>query len=104
MRGSVLAVLATAVVRGAIAAEAPADVVLLHGRIHTEDARRSVAQAIALRGNTIAAVGSDEAITALVGPGTRLIDLHGRTVLPGIIDAHTHPAMSAQDQGKCSLE
>ena len=104
MRGSVLAVLASAVVRGAIAAEAPADVVLLHGRIHTEDARRSVAQAIAVRGNTIAAVGSDEAITALVGPGTRLIDLHGRTVLPGIIDAHTHPAMSAQDQGKCSLE
>ncbi len=88
----------------AAAAPEPADLVLLHGRIHTEDARRSIAQALAVRGNSIIAVGSDEAVRALVGPNTRKVDLGGRVVLPGIIDAHTHPAESAQDLGKCSLE
>ncbi len=89
LRHSALALLASATVGGAAAGEAPpapaapADVALVHGRIHTEDARRSIAQAMAVRGHTIVALGSDEAITALVGPGTRLIDLHGRTVLPG---------------------
>jgi predicted amidohydrolase YtcJ len=88
----------------AAAAAPPADLVLLHGKIHTEDGTRSVAQALAVRGNTIVAVGTDEAINALIGPGTRRVDLGGRVVLPGIIDAHTHPAQSAQDLGKCSLE
>jgi len=85
-------------------AAAPADLVLLHGRIHTEDTARSVVQALAVRGNNIVAVGTDRAVTALIGPDTRKIDLAGRTVLPGIIDAHIHPAQSAQDLGKCSLD
>ena len=85
-------------------APAPADLVLLHGRIHTEDGSRSVLQALAVRGNTIVAVGTDQAIGAFVGPGTRSVDLAGRVVLPGIIDAHIHPAQSAQDIGKCSLD
>ena len=81
----------------------PADLALLHGRIHTEDARRSVAQAIAVRGNTLIAVGTDAEVAALIGPQTRIVDLQGQVVLPGIIDAHTHPAGSAQDLGKCNL-
>jgi predicted amidohydrolase YtcJ len=88
----------------AAAAPVPADLVLLHGKIHTEDAGRGVAQALAIRGNAIVAVGTDQAVGAFVGPGTRTVDLHGRVVLPGIIDAHTHPAQSAQDLGKCSLD
>ena len=86
------------------AASAPADLVLIHGKIHTEDAGRSVAQALAVRGNSIVAVGTDREVSALVGPATRKVDLGGRVVLPGIIDAHVHPAESAQDFGKCSLE
>jgi predicted amidohydrolase YtcJ len=86
------------------AATLPADIVLLHGKIHTEDANRSVVQGLAVRGNIIAAVGTDQSIGALIGPGTRTIDLRGGVVLPGIIDAHTHPAQSAQDLGKCSLD
>jgi hypothetical protein len=85
------------------ATDAPPDLIFLHGRVHTEDARRSVAQALAIRGNSIVAVGTDEAVSALGGPMTRRIDLVGRVVLPSIIDAHTHPAQSAQDQDKCSL-
>jgi len=82
----------------------PADLVLLHGKIHTEDPSRSVVQALAVRGNTIVAAGTDQSIGAFIGPGTRKVDLGGRVVLPGIIDAHTHPAQSAQDLGKCSLD
>lgn len=84
-------------------ADPPADLVLLHGQIHTEDAGRTVAQALAVRGNTIVAVGSDQAMSARIGPNTRTVELAGRVVLPGIIDAHTHPAESAQDFGKCNL-
>jgi predicted amidohydrolase YtcJ len=85
-------------------AAAEPDLVLLHGRIHTEDPGRTVAQAMAIRGNTIAAVGTDQAVSALIGPKTRTIDLGGRLVLPGMIDAHTHPVYSALQLGKCSLE
>jgi len=80
-----------------------ADLVLHHGRIHTQDQTRSVVDAVALRGNLVVAVGSDATVDALIGPRTKVVDLGGRTVLPGLIDAHTHPAQSAQDLGKCSL-
>jgi predicted amidohydrolase YtcJ len=87
----------------ALAAQTPADLVLLHGRIHTEDARRSVVQAMALNGRTIVAVGSDAEVSALLNPNTRIVDLRGKVVLPGIIDAHTHPAGTAQNLDKCRL-
>ena len=85
-------------------AQASADLVLLHGRIHTEDSNRRIVQALAVRGNAIVAVGSDAEVQGLVSAQTRTLDLQGRVVLPGIIDAHVHPALSAQDLGKCSLE
>ena len=81
----------------------PANLVLLHGKVRTQDPNRSVAQAFAIRGNTIVAVGTDEFVSALIGPQTQTVDLAGQTVLPGIIDAHTHPAESAQDLDKCNL-
>ena len=86
------------------AAPLPADIVLLNGRIHTEDASRRVVQGMAVRGSTIVAVGTDQSTGAFIGLATRTIDLGGRVVLPGIVDAHTHPAQSAQDLGKCSLD
>src|SRR5579863_10178545 len=104
MVSSIVLGIAAAAAAAAATAPAPADLVLLHGKIHTEDASRSIAQALAVRGNSIVAVGSDEAVSALVGSNTRKVDLGGRVVLPGIIDAHTHPAESAQDLSKCSLD
>jgi predicted amidohydrolase YtcJ len=104
MRGAYVALPVLVCGIAAAAGPLPADLVLLHGRIHTEDAGRSVVQALAVRGNTIVAVGTDVAVSAFVGPSTRQIDLDGRVVLPGIIDAHTHPAESAQDLGKCNLD
>jgi predicted amidohydrolase YtcJ len=87
----------------ASAQDAPADLILLHGRIHTEDAKRSVAQSLAIRGNAVIAVGTDQEVSTRIGPLTRTIDLGGKVVLPGIIDAHTHPAESAQDFDHCNL-
>ena len=80
-------ILSLSVTANTFAAEPPATLVLIHGRIHTQDARRSVAQAMALNGNSIIAVGPDEDVRKFSDPGTRIIDLGGRVVIPGIIDA-----------------
>ena len=67
-----------------------ADLVILNGRVLTMDDARSRAEALAVRGGDILAVGSTEQIRDLVGPGTRVIDAGGKTVLPGFIDSHVH--------------
>jgi predicted amidohydrolase YtcJ len=67
-----------------------ADLVLLHGRIITMDARDQVVQALAVGGGRIIATGTDQSVQPLIGTGTRVIDLHGRGVTPGLIDAHAH--------------
>jgi predicted amidohydrolase YtcJ len=67
-----------------------ADLVLLHGDLFTVDSQHSRAQAIAVRGDRIAAVGSDAEIQRWVGPKTRVVDLHGRLAIPGFIDGHGH--------------
>ncbi len=84
------------------AADAP-DLVFTHAQIHTQDAAHRVVAALAVRGNLIVATGSDAEMRALAGPKTRIVDLAGRVVLPGLIDAHIHPAQSAQDLDKCDL-
>ena len=68
----------------------PADLVLLHGNVVTLDPARPRATALAARGDTLAAVGSDGEIGKLVGPRTRVIDLEGRLAVPGFIEAHAH--------------
>jgi predicted amidohydrolase YtcJ len=70
---------------------ANADLILHHGRIVTLDRSNSVAQAIAFKDGRIAAVGTDrDVLAAERGPSTRLVDLAGRMVLPGLCDAHVH--------------
>jgi predicted amidohydrolase YtcJ len=69
---------------------APADRVLMNGKILTVDQDFSVAQALAIQGNRIVAVGSDELLSAYVGDSTEVLDLEGRTVIPGLIDNHMH--------------
>jgi len=72
---------------------APApDFVLFHGTVLTVDGKDSVAQALAVRGGRIVAVGTDAAILRLAGARTRRIDLNGRTATPGLIDSHAHIA------------
>ena len=63
----------------------------MNGRIATQDERRSFAQAVAIQDGRFAAVGSNEEIMALRGAKTQVIDLGGRTVIPGLNDSHMHP-------------
>jgi len=67
-----------------------ADRVFLNGRVWTADPARPRAQALALAGDTILAVGTDAEIRRCVGPATRTVDLRGRFVAPGFNDAHLH--------------
>jgi len=74
----------------ASARAAPADTILLNGKIVTVDDRNSIAQAVAVRGQRIVAVGSNADVLELQGRGTKLVDLKRRTVIPGLIDNHAH--------------
>ena len=67
-----------------------ADLVVRSANVLTVDARDAVAQAVAVRGGVIVAVGSNADVDRLVGAGTRVLDLPGKTVTPGFIDSHTH--------------
>ena len=67
-----------------------ADIIFYNGAIHTQDAVCPFAQAVAIAGNRIVAVGGDSDILPLTGPGTNTIDLENRLVLPGFIDSHIH--------------
>jgi hypothetical protein len=71
------------------AQQAP-DTILHNGKILTVDKDSRIAQALAVRGDQIAAVGSDADVLKLAGPNTLKIDLKGRTVIPGLIDTHVH--------------
>jgi predicted amidohydrolase YtcJ len=69
-----------------------ADLILKNGSIYTVDRDRTWAEAIAIAGNEIVFVGSNEAGKAHIGAKTNIIDLSGKMVLPGFIDAHAHPS------------
>jgi predicted amidohydrolase YtcJ len=68
----------------------PPETILINGAVLTVDARDSVAEALAIAGGRIAAVGSTAQVKALAGPATQVIDLAGRAVTPGLIDSHIH--------------
>ena len=67
-----------------------ADLVFVNGKVWTVDKQKPNAEAVAVLGGRILAVGSDKEITQLIGPRTTVIDLKGRRMLPGFIDNHTH--------------
>ena len=69
-----------------------ADLVVTNARVYTADPARPVVDAIAVRGGRVAFVGDSRGALALGGPSTRVVDLGGRTVIPGMVDAHGHVA------------
>src|SRR5688572_609977 len=78
------------IIAGVSAQQTAADLILSNGKIITVDERFTIAQAVAVRGNQIVAVGTSQDINRLAGPATRRIDLRGRSVIPGLIDNHMH--------------
>jgi predicted amidohydrolase YtcJ len=84
-------------------AEHPADLVLTGGAVYTVDAARTWAQAVAISGGRIAAVGTDAEMRPHVGPRTEVVNLRGRMVLPGFQDAHVHASSGGLERGQCDL-
>jgi predicted amidohydrolase YtcJ len=80
-----------------------ADLVLTGGTVFTADAALTVAEAIAVRDGRIAWAGPSAEARTHVGPGTRVVELEGRTVLPGFQDAHCHPAEGGVESLRCTL-
>jgi len=89
---SIVATLALLAPSAAIAqtVTSPADLILVNGRIHTVDESRPIVSALAVRNGRILFAGSDREARALAGSRTRVMDIGGGTVIPGMVDAHAH--------------
>ena len=74
--------------QGAVGA---ADLVLINGNVITVDEQLPKAEAVAVSSGRISSVGTTAAIRTFIGPNTEIVDLSGKTVIPGLIDSHTHP-------------
>jgi predicted amidohydrolase YtcJ len=70
--------------------EQAADLALVNGKIITVDGADTIAQAVAVKGGLIQAVGTNDVVAGLIGEATRVVDLAGRAVTPGLIDPHNH--------------
>jgi predicted amidohydrolase YtcJ len=81
---------ALAALTGAILSAQPADLVLRNGKIVTMNPAQPSAQALAVRGGKISALGADSAAQRWIGPNTKVVDLHGMLAIPGFIEGHGH--------------
>ncbi len=80
-----------------------ADLVLTGGHVHTVSAARSRAEAVAVRGGRIVAVGTVADVAEGIGPRTRVVDLAGRLLIPGFQDAHVHPIEGGIEETQCDV-
>ena len=96
-------VVAAATVVRAQESRLPADLVFRGGVVHTADATRPVAHAVAVRGGRIVFVGDEAGLRHWIGPATRVVELRGGALLPGFHDSHVHPAKHGADLNDCLL-
>jgi len=100
-----LGIPATAVAQNAQNAKLrPADTILANGKVYTENATQSWAQAVAVRGEKIIAVGDDADILKRRGPATKVIDAGGKLVLPGFVDCRIHFLEGSISLGQANFE
>jgi predicted amidohydrolase YtcJ len=90
---------------GAFAANAPqpADVIIFNAKVITVNSNFALAEAVAVRGDSIIAVGKDRQIERLKGPDTWMIDAHGRTVMPGLYDSDIHSYQAAVSESNAPV-
>ena len=82
----------------------PADIIVIHGRVYTENPKQPWAEAVAIHGTKIVAVGDDTAIEKMRGAGTKVINAGGKLVLPGFTDCHVHFLSGSLSLGRVNLE
>jgi predicted amidohydrolase YtcJ len=82
----------------------PADIIVIHGRVYTENPKQPWAQAVAIRGAKIVSVGDDATIEKMRGMGTKVINAGGKLVLPGFTDCHIHFLEGSLSLGGVNLE
>ena len=83
--------------------DGPADLLVTGASVRTLDRVGTVAEALAITGGRIAAVGAADALRTFVGPRTRVVQLRGETVVPGFHDAHVHPPTGGRHLLECNL-
>jgi predicted amidohydrolase YtcJ len=83
---------------------APADIIVVHGRVYTENSKRPWAQAVAIRNSRIVGVGDDAEIERTRGASTKVLDAGGKLVLPGFVDCHIHFLDGSFSLGRVNLE
>src|ERR1041385_2359600 len=103
LRTFYLSLVLFSLVFSSVGANDPADRLYLTGKIFTAGAPGSIVQAMAIRKGRIIYVGSNEAAAPFIGPSTQVVDLHGRFLMPGLIDGHMHPLEAGEKLQKCSL-
>ncbi|WP_274704736.1 amidohydrolase family protein [Aquabacter cavernae] len=79
----------------AFAQTGAADIILRGGKVYTQNSAQPWAEAVAVRGKTIAAVGTNADIDKLKGAGTKVVELNGRLVMPGFVEGHIHPFLGS---------
>jgi hypothetical protein len=82
-------------IQSACNSKKPVDLILFNGKIVTADQNFTIAEAVAVLDGKIQAIGTNKKIRRYAGSGTRIIDLKGKTVIPGLIDSHLHPESAA---------
>ncbi len=80
-----------------IVVELVADLILLNGKVVTVDPKDTIVEAVAVKERRIVRVGTSEEVKSLVGEETKIIDLRGKTLLPGFVDTHCHPALGGTE-------
>ena len=87
-----------------VAATPPADRVYRNATVFIADAHASMAEAVAIREGRIVYVGSNEGVASFIGPSTKVTDLQGRFLMPGLVDGHMHPLEAGLKLQSCSLD
>ncbi|ATE78368.1 amidohydrolase [Pseudomonas frederiksbergensis] len=96
--------LMAAVAFASMEAMAATDLVLLNGKIFTADRNQPKVQALAVQDGKVLKVGSNAQIKTLIEPGTKVIDLGGKTLMPGLIDSHSHAIFGGLEMASANME
>src|SRR5215469_12231691 len=86
------------------ASDTAADRVYRNGTVFTDDPQNSIAEAVAIREGHIVYVGSNEGVVPFIGSATKVTDLQGGFLMPGLVDGHLHPLEAGLKLQKCSLD